>query len=309
MYTFFRLILIALVIAPLYAASAIAKSAAPENCQSIPYDNGRLWKVMKDGRPPSYVFGTMHSNDPRILFMPGIIMQAFNGSRVLILETSLRDKTAAQSQAMMRKSAPYSLRQQIGPTLFGKLTGIVSRDYGIPPQILNSFQIWAAAAFLSQPPEQIKSNAKKPATLLDHELEKTGRRMNKQIVPLETMKEQLSIFSRMSKNLQLEYLELAIQEYPNLEEEVAALSDYYIDGKIGWIFCMMNEGLAKISDGLVRVMKDQLIIKRNKKMVSRMKHLVRKGQAFVAVGALHLPGEDGILSLLAADGYKIEKMY
>lgn len=44
-------------------------------------------------------------------------------------------------------------------------------------------------------------------------------------------------------------------------------------------------------------------------MVERMKDAVARGGAFVAVGALHLPGERGVLQQLADRGFTVERVY
>jgi uncharacterized protein YbaP (TraB family) len=47
---------------------------------------------------------------------------------------------------------------------------------------------------------------------------------------------------------------------------------------------------------------------RNHRMVERMTKSF-DGGAFVAIGALHLPGEDGVLALLEQRGYAIKRVY
>ena len=44
-------------------------------------------------------------------------------------------------------------------------------------------------------------------------------------------------------------------------------------------------------------------------MVERMAARLSEGKAFIAVGALHLPGDEGILNLLQRDGYRITRLY
>ncbi|HEY7840695.1 MAG TPA: TraB/GumN family protein [Gammaproteobacteria bacterium] len=56
-------------------------------------------------------------------------------------------------------------------------------------------------------------------------------------------------------------------------------------------------------------MTDRLLTGRNRIMVERMLPLVESGDAFVAVGAMHLPGADGILALLRERGFTIERVY
>ena len=51
------------------------------------------------------------------------------------------------------------------------------------------------------------------------------------------------------------------------------------------------------------------IVERNRRMVRRMLPALKKGGVFVAVGALHLPGEQGILNLLEQAGYTVKPVY
>ena len=52
-------------------------------------------------------------------------------------------------------------------------------------------------------------------------------------------------------------------------------------------------------------LKETLITKRNLLMVERMQPRLADGNAFIAVGALHLPADDGLLNLLEQGGYYI----
>jgi uncharacterized protein YbaP (TraB family) len=54
---------------------------------------------------------------------------------------------------------------------------------------------------------------------------------------------------------------------------------------------------------------DRLVDERNVRMVERMIPRLEEGATFVAVGALHLPGQRGILQLLANRGYKVAAVY
>jgi uncharacterized protein YbaP (TraB family) len=56
-------------------------------------------------------------------------------------------------------------------------------------------------------------------------------------------------------------------------------------------------------------MSSRLISDRNRLMVERMSGILDQGAAFIAVGAMHLPGEDGILNLLESMSYRIRRIY
>ena len=53
---------------------------------------------------------------------------------------------------------------------------------------------------------------------------------------------------------------------------------------------------------------DALIWQRNEKMLARLAPLVESGPSFIAVGALHLPGETGLVNLLRSNGYQLEPL-
>lgn len=285
----------------------LADSSPPKSCVDRPFDYGRLWKVTKAGDPPSYIFGTMHSKDPRILYLPGIIMQAFNNSSLVILETSLKDEQLSNNRMIMFGENGFSLREEIGEKRFSQLNKM-AQPYGFNSQTLDRLKIWAAAAVLSQPAPPRHSN-EKSLTLLDRELEKIAYQMKKSVAPLESMSEQLNLFDRMPTSMQIEYLDQTINGYADLDAEIERLSNHYLKGRLGWIFCDLEDSLTSVSPALAYFMTDQLIINRNKTMTNRMLPLLQKRTAFVAIGALHLPGKEGVLSLLQSRGYKVERKY
>jgi len=52
-----------------------------------------------------------------------------------------------------------------------------------------------------------------------------------------------------------------------------------------------------------------VVLDRSVVMAFRMQRQLRLGGSFVALGALHLYGEQGVLALLDADGYRATRIY
>ena len=72
----------------------------------------------------------------------------------------------------------------------------------------------------------------------------------------------------------------------------------------------LNETSMKTGDQrLAEEFQQNLIVDRNHRMVERMREYLQQGSAFVAVGALHLPGEEGLLNLLEQQGYTVRRVY
>ncbi|MEX1034914.1 MAG: TraB/GumN family protein [Sneathiella sp.] len=289
------------------APSTLASPTPPENCAERPYDKGRLWRITKGEAVPSYIFGTMHSKDPRILHLPGVVMQVFIASNTAVFETSLKDDELARNQQMMLLAPGQSLKEKIGEPRFNELSRIAAA-YGMTPSTLDRVKAWAAAAIISQPPPNSQPSGHS-LTLLDKELEKSARQSGKRVIALESNAEQLAIFDSMSDTVQVEYLDQAIDENHRLSEELETMTSYYLSGNTGWIACDLEETLRETSAALSKVMTTDLIYMRNHRMVERMLPELQRGNAFIGIGALHLPGEEGVLSLLEKLGYGIERKY
>jgi uncharacterized protein YbaP (TraB family) len=68
----------------------------------------------------------------------------------------------------------------------------------------------------------------------------------------------------------------------------------------------INESVMTVGDQrLAKEFQRRLIVDRNHRMADRMEPYLKQGGAFVAVGALHLPGEQGLLRLLEQRGYSV----
>ena len=289
------------------SSPVLAKPLPPENCVDRPFDEGRLWKVSREDVPPSYIFGTMHSRDPRILHLPGVVMQVFIASSTAIFETSLKDDELARNQQRLLLNPGESLREKVGSERFDMLAKLVA-PYGMDPGTLDRVKVWAAATIISQP-LPAGGNSGRSLTLLDKELEKSARIAGKRVSALESNKEQLDIFDSMSATVQLEYLDQAMAEHAKLDEELEKMTSYYLSGNTGWIACDLEETLEGVSSALNKIMTADLIYIRNHRMVERMLPELARGNVFVGVGALHLPGDEGILSLLWKKGFTIERKY
>ncbi len=283
-------------------SAQVATAKETDVCPDLAFGKGRLFEVRKDDLPASYVFGTMHTNDPRVLQMPGIIMQAFQASTVVSVEVSVRDKKMREALSLMFLPHGDQLQSIIGKQKFDRIT-VMAKDYGIPKQNLNRMKPWAAATIFSQPPDRVKANI-----VLDQEIEKMGFNRGKKIVPLETMLEQMGLFNSLSPKQQIEFLDSAIDNYSGLQGEISRITDMYLKGDTGPLLCHIRTTMMQYSPELRSFTLDLLITTRNHVMKDRMQPLFKQG-AFVAIGAAHLPGKEGVLNLLKEEGYRIKRLF
>src|SRR5690606_7301047 len=55
---------------------------------ATPNGKGLLWKLEKSGERPSYLFGTMHMTDPRVVALPAAARKAFDAADTVVIETT-----------------------------------------------------------------------------------------------------------------------------------------------------------------------------------------------------------------------------
>ena len=128
------------------AAAGAASAGSPSHpitaTQQGKFTHGILWKIEAKGVAPSYLFGTMHSDDDRVLKLPPVVVKAFDGARVFAAEL-LEDESSARKfyGAMVTKEA--ALPEQLGETTYAKVDKLLA-DYGIPREARPRFKPWAA---------------------------------------------------------------------------------------------------------------------------------------------------------------------
>ena len=83
----------------------------------------------------------------------------------------------------------------------------------------------------------------------------------------------------------------------------------YVRGDLAGLVALNDAHLDVGDPELERRLNKAVIQDRNRRMARRLKPVLRKGRAFVALGALHLPGKEGVLNLLQQQGYRIERVY
>jgi len=90
---------------------------------------------------------------------------------------------------------------------------------------------------------------------------------------------------------------------------IRSLMRLYLKRDLTGLKAYSDSHMAKGGQKLAKVLDKSLVVDRNHRMVKRMQPRLQEGNAFIAVGALHLPGEKGILRLLENRGYRVKAVY
>jgi hypothetical protein len=265
------------------------------------FDRGLLWKIDRKGSEPSYLFGTMHSEDPQVVRLPPPVQQAFDHSRGVTLEVILDPESLLAMSSAFVLGDGTTLESHIGAPLYRRAVDAVAA-YGIPEMLVATMKPWAVAVTLMTPPSRT-------GMVLDLLLYQQAVSGGKPVDGLETPLEQLSVFDGLSEQDQVALLKDTLDNLPDIERMLDEVRDAYLARDLKRLVAASDASMRDSDPQLVERFTDKLITQRNHRMVQRMQSRLRKGGQFVAVGALHLPGDDGLLHLLSQQGYRLTRVY
>ena len=283
----------------LAAGAAVAQDGAP-----LPYGDALIWQVSPPGQgTESVVMGTMHVSDPRVIALADRMEDVILDAQTLVVEVALTPEAQMVLAGAMIDMTGPPLDDRLGPADFERLAGIVE-GYGLPRTMLQRMQPWAAAILISVP-EVEYARMSSGAPVLDQQLEDLAETAGIGVVGLETVEEQLAALSGLDEELQIEQLRVAIGDHDRIDAIFEQMLHYYLSGDLSGFHNWMLDQMAGADPELVAAFLDTLIDQRNVRMADRVRPFLNDGGAFVAIGALHLPGPNGVLARLADQGYAI----
>ena len=263
------------------------------------FREGLLWKVTDKNGRISYLFGTIHSQDHRVTRIPPAVRLAVAQSEVLLLEV-IPDQTAEETfMAAIYADKPYSLRELIHINVYERIENKIA-DYGIPADRLDQVKPWAIFSIMGRP-KPVK------APSLESVLKNIALSANRQIAGLESMDEIIAALEGLEINDQIEILNDTICNHEKIIRETATLVQLYLDRDLAGIVAFNNQP-HQDEAVFIRFM-NKLVYERNDRMLERMKPYLDEGNVFVALGAMHLAGEEGLLASLVAKGYQLDRIY
>ncbi len=261
--------------------------------------DGLVYRLSRDGAPPSYLIGTMHSEDPRVTALLDAVAPLIEQTEVVALEMLPDAVTLLAVGAATLLPQEQSLHRMIGAERFEALKAAAAIRR-LPPELVDRLKPWAAAVMLGMP-------AADTGRFLDLEIYVHAVETQRRAVGLETAAEQLAVFERMPLQAQLLLLDEMIKNAHELPKQLETLTDAYLAGDLERLAALAREQYGDMPP-VVREWFDEVLIRqRNQRMLARLLPLLDEGPVFIAVGALHLAGENGLLAGLRRKGLKVQR--
>jgi uncharacterized protein YbaP (TraB family) len=261
-----------------------------------------LW-VVRDADTTIYLFGTVHLMKPGLTWFDEGVRKAFDASNELVLELVMPPED--QMQALVAelgtaKSGP-ALPDQLPPPVAAKLRAELLR-LGMAPDGLDRTEPWLAAMTLSVLPlKQLGYDDKDGA---EQVLSAAARAEGKPIEGLETAREQLGYFDRLSLPAQRALLATTLDDLPGMGAEIDTMVKDWSAGDADALARLLNADLDRSPE-----LKQALLVTRNRNWANWIAtRMAKPGTVFLAVGAGHLAGSESVQAELAKRGLKVERV-
>lgn len=299
-----------------FVALLLAGCAAPLPPRAdVPYGRGLLWQVDKPGYATSYVFGTFHVRDFKVRNAPPAVTQALLQADQAAFEISEDDAKRAKEEKLYARAVLLPRAQTLETLLdaasYDRLVDIADDVLEDGPKLgethINRFKPWFVMEVLGSGTDGPRV-ANVLARTLDDTLEEIAREADKTVIGLETPEEHIAVFNDMTMDDQLGLMMDWLATY-NKGESYWTSRRLYLEGDTAMFYALWQQELGRLDPGLAARYAERLMDGRNHIMVERMLPLMRKASTFVAVGCLHLPGEQGILTLLAQEGFTVTRLH
>ena len=259
-------------------------------------DKAIYWSIMKGEQQAGYLLGTIHSEDPRVLDFPELFLEQLQSSQVFAMELVPDLPTLQKLTETMHYQDGTILENQVGSERFGKIRKLLLSNYQVPDDWLITMKVWAVVMTLSIP-------APETGLFMDFSLSLRASGSGLRVVGLETLEQQLSFLEEMPDGQQLELLDQALEDFDQVAVLHQQMVESYLVGDLQELKQAAVEQMGHLTDEARDYFIRHGIDERNHRMMESLLPLLAESQVFVAVGALHLPGEQGLVALLREAGY------
>jgi len=262
-----------------------------------------FWSV-KGGHNTVYLLGSVHVLKPDDRELPPEALRAYAGAKAVVMEIDLNEATPESllASGLGDEVLPegQTLSAVLGPEAHAKLEARV-KPLGLDMEFLEHFQPWFAAVTVVQ--LELSRLGFEGGSGVDAQFAARAKADHKPIIALETLHEQLGMFSHLSMDQQRRFLLYSLDDLDDSVAEMPAIVAAWRGGDTKTLERLLTEGFDQFPD-LFRI----LTTERNRRWVATLDGLLHEDQDYlVVVGALHLVGRDGVVELLQRRGYKTEQ--
>jgi uncharacterized protein YbaP (TraB family) len=280
------------------------------SCKKSSSNPGRpiLWSI--EGKKPSYLFGTIHFPDDRVLNLHSAVRDALGSADVVYAEIPMDSSTQMRLAMLAMLPDNKTLKDVLPADLFAKVEKLF-KSKGIPMMALSRIKVWAIAVQVVLADHLMELATKTP---LDRYIYEQAQEKGKETGGIETVEEQIAAFDSLTLEEQVQMLRDALEDREkNKEKGIDLLKvalELYLKGDEKKLMDRLLEEYDPedpVSKKLIKL----LFTDRNERMANRIIAKLKASPEksfFFAVGTGHMPGEDGIVQRLRKAGHKVQRV-
>lgn len=270
---------------------------------------GFLWKVEHNGNTV-YLLGSIHVANDKMYPLRPEIEAAFEASQYLGVEVDLTKVDQTEIQKFLTEKGSYTdgskLKDHISADTYNKVVALLKAN-ALAGDAFDSYKPWVVTQGISS--LQMQTTDYTPDTGIDLYFTQKAAKLNKPVIELENMQLQLNMFDQFSDGLQEKLLLDTLDSLKQTDKAAAtasldALSQMWMQGDEQSLVAM-TQSVAKEPEYYKGLVSD-----RNANMAKHVKEYLnsnKKATYLVVVGALHMLGDDGIVTQLQKDGFNVVK--
>jgi len=264
-----------------------------------------MWQI-NGANNSIYLLGSIHMLREQDHPLPSAIYAAYARADVLFMELDMDDIDPFAEQALVTELGLIddgrTLRDLMGAEMFAEAESLAN-SLQIPLALLERSEPWYAAVTVEM--MLLMRAGFNPAQGIELHLTEIAARDNKEILGLETTRQQLELLDNLSLGAQRDMLVQTLTESVELADLMDDMVDAWRHGDIGFM-----------EENLLADMQDQselyqtIVVDRNIEWVRQIQELLDDNDDYlIVVGALHLVGDDGVPNLLAARGHQVTQLH
>ena len=273
------------------------------------FNKGVLWKIEKDKELIGYLFGTIHMNDKRVNEIRKNIVGIFDEMNSFAMESFPSDHYwnpyhgGQMIKGDMTLPKGETLEQLIGKELYVRVEEVLL-NIGLDRDTILHMKPWAAMRSFAVKAENTEN------LILDYELLDRAAAQRKELYQVESIEEFLATFYAMPLDVQIKLLEFTVESYDEMRSTINMMIEAYLKEDLSKMYKISTSFIPSKPEYeryretyLKHVVKDRNVV-----MEHYMRKPMREKKVFIAVGALHLYGDQGVLALMEKDGYQVTRI-
>ncbi len=260
--------------------------------------NSLLWQISGNGMPHNaFLFGTMHVKDKRAFDFSENMTNAFDSCKAFAMEIALEPDIYKDIFKMMVADEGYRIEDYLQPEELSKIDNFLKKEFGFKLEYFKQIKPVFLYIIMSGTGMSVDNEH-----FLDEYLFLKAKQEEKTVIGIESLEEQINALDGLSVREQLDLVLDAVDGFGKNKKLEQKLLKYYQKQELSEIAKLIEAS----SDEKVSKL---LLTNRNYVMADRIANFITKESTFIAIGAGHLPGKEGVIELLRKKGFTVTPVY